>query len=45
MGKIIFDREDMGKSVKNYKRGEMGKYRGDMKFPHAKQCGIGGNLC
>jgi hypothetical protein len=25
--KIIFDRGDMGKFVKNHKRGDMGKYR------------------
>jgi hypothetical protein len=32
MGKIIFGLGDMGKYVKNHKRGDMGKYRGDMKF-------------
>jgi hypothetical protein len=31
--KFIFCRIDMGKYVKIHKSGDMGKYRGDMKFP------------
>jgi hypothetical protein len=36
--KIIFCRGDMGKYVKNHKRGDLRKYRGDMKFPRRPLC-------